>query len=132
MSRMQAAYRIHRFGGPEVLQEEWIDVPDPASGEGLIRAMAVSLNPVDVKTREGTYPLVRADRLPYVLVGTARGCWRKPGSACRASSRATPYTPSSARGRVPTAQHAAVPWKASPASRYRWISPRRRRCRWRA
>lgn len=66
MSRMQA-YRIHRFGGPEVLQEEWVDVPEPAPDEGLIRVLAASLNPVDFKTREGKYPLVRADRLPYTL-----------------------------------------------------------------
>ncbi|OZI18600.1 oxidoreductase [Bordetella genomosp. 9] len=66
MSRMQA-YRIHRFGGPEVLQEEWVDIPEPAQGEGLIRILAASLNPVDLKTREGKYPLVRADRLPYIL-----------------------------------------------------------------
>ncbi|OZI60488.1 NADP-dependent oxidoreductase [Bordetella genomosp. 11] len=66
MSRMQA-YRIHRFGGPEVLQEEWVTVPEPARNEGLIRVKAASLNPVDVKTREGKYPLVRADRLPYIL-----------------------------------------------------------------
>jgi NADPH:quinone reductase-like Zn-dependent oxidoreductase len=66
MSRMQA-YRIHRFGGPEALEEEWIPVPEPGPGEGLIRVKAASLNPVDIKTREGRYPLVRLDRLPYTL-----------------------------------------------------------------
>ncbi|HTK02337.1 MAG TPA: NADP-dependent oxidoreductase, partial [Bordetella sp.] len=65
-SRMQA-YRVHRFGGPEVLQQEWVAVPEPGRDEGLIRVKAASLNPVDFKSREGKYPLVRADRLPYIL-----------------------------------------------------------------
>jgi NADPH:quinone reductase-like Zn-dependent oxidoreductase len=61
------AYRIHRFGGPAALEQEWIDVPEPAPAEGLIRVEAASLNPVDFKTREGKYPLVRLDQLPYTL-----------------------------------------------------------------
>jgi NADPH:quinone reductase-like Zn-dependent oxidoreductase len=66
MSQMQA-YRIHRFGGPEVLQQEWIPIPVPVPGEGLIRVQAASLNPVDFKTREGRYTLVRLRQLPYTL-----------------------------------------------------------------
>ena len=47
------AVRIHRFGGPEVLQLE--DVPTPTCGPNDVRVkvFATSLNPVDFKIREG-------------------------------------------------------------------------------
>jgi NADPH:quinone reductase-like Zn-dependent oxidoreductase len=64
---MMQAFRIHHFGGPEVLQRESIEIPQPGPGEVLVRVAAASVNPVDYKTRSGRYPLVREDRLPYTL-----------------------------------------------------------------
>ncbi|CAD6538150.1 NADP-dependent oxidoreductase [Paraburkholderia sabiae] len=61
------AFRIHRFGGPEVLEADSIAVPQPGRGELLVRVLASSVNPVDIKTREGRYPLIREDALPYTL-----------------------------------------------------------------
>jgi NADPH:quinone reductase-like Zn-dependent oxidoreductase len=61
------AFRIHRFGGPEVLEADSIAVPQPGRGEVLVRVRASSVNPVDIKTREGRYPLIREDALPYTL-----------------------------------------------------------------
>ncbi|CAG9229078.1 Alcohol dehydrogenase GroES domain protein [Paraburkholderia sabiae] len=61
------AFRIHRFGGPEVLEADSIAVPQPGRGEVLVRVLASSVNPVDIKTREGRYPLIREDALPYTL-----------------------------------------------------------------
>jgi NADPH:quinone reductase-like Zn-dependent oxidoreductase len=66
METMQA-FRIHEFGGPDVLRRETIDIPQPGPGEVLVKIAAASLNPVDYKTRAGKYPLVREDRLPYIL-----------------------------------------------------------------
>lgn len=66
MSTMQA-YRIHRFGGPDVFKAENIDVPEPGAGEVLVRVRAASANPVDNKTRAGEYPMIREDKLPYTL-----------------------------------------------------------------
>jgi len=66
MSQMRA-YRIHRFGGPEVFIAEAIDVPEPGANEVLVRVRAASVNPVDIKTREGQYPAIREDKLPYTL-----------------------------------------------------------------
>lgn len=81
------AYRIHRFGGPEVLQSEKIDVPEPGANEVLVRVQTASVNPVDIKTRAGEYPLIREDRLPYTLgrdfagvverVGADVGEWKR-------------------------------------------------------
>jgi NADPH:quinone reductase-like Zn-dependent oxidoreductase len=61
------AVRIDRFGGPEVMQLVEVPVPRPADGELLVRIGAASLNPVDWKIREGRYPVVKEDRLPYAL-----------------------------------------------------------------
>lgn len=42
-----------RFGGPEVLQFEQMDVPMPAPGQVRIRVAGIGLNPIDFKTRRG-------------------------------------------------------------------------------
>jgi NADPH2:quinone reductase len=57
------AIRVHRFGGPEVLELE--EIPDPAAGPGqvLIRNQAAGVNPVDAYIRRGQY--ARLPGLPY-------------------------------------------------------------------
>ena len=66
MASMKAV-RIHGFGGIETLSHDEIDVPKPAAGEVLVRLSATSVNPVDYKMREGKFPPVQADMLPYIL-----------------------------------------------------------------
>jgi NADPH:quinone reductase-like Zn-dependent oxidoreductase len=66
METMQA-FRIHGFGGLDVLRREAIAIPQPGPDEVLVKIAAASLNPVDYKTRAGRYPLVREDRLPFTL-----------------------------------------------------------------
>jgi NADPH:quinone reductase-like Zn-dependent oxidoreductase len=61
------AYRINRFGGPEVFRREEIDMPEPGANEVLVRVRTASANPVDTKTRAGEYPLIRENKLPYTL-----------------------------------------------------------------
>lgn len=61
------AMRIHSFGGPEVIQEDEIEVRAPGDGEMLVKVMAAGVNPVDYKIRQGGFPAVKADKLPYVL-----------------------------------------------------------------
>ena len=65
--RTMHAVLIRRFGGPEVVEFAEIPVPEPRSGEVLVKVEAASLNPVDYKIRGGKYPLVKDDRLPFVL-----------------------------------------------------------------
>ncbi|MGA7326478.1 MAG: alcohol dehydrogenase catalytic domain-containing protein [Rhodomicrobium sp.] len=49
------AVRIHKFGGPEVLTIDDVPVPQPKSGEALVRLGAASVNPVDYKIRSGQF-----------------------------------------------------------------------------
>jgi NADPH2:quinone reductase len=52
---MTHAIRFHKTGGPEVLQWEEVNVPQPAPGELLIRHKAVGLNYIDTYHRSGLY-----------------------------------------------------------------------------
>lgn len=54
---MTPAIRVHRFGGPEVLQWEEVPLLAPAAGEVTIRQTAVGLNFIDTYHRSGLYPL---------------------------------------------------------------------------
>src|SRR6184192_246753 len=58
------AIRVHKFGGPEVLQLD--DVPDPKPGPGqvVVRVRAAGVNPVDTYIRSGSYAMLPT--LPYV------------------------------------------------------------------
>jgi NADPH:quinone reductase-like Zn-dependent oxidoreductase len=47
------AIRLHEFGGPEVLRNDDVPVPEPKPGEVLIRVHAVGMNPPDWYAREG-------------------------------------------------------------------------------
>lgn len=67
LPRTMHAVLIRKFGGPEVVEFAEIPQPEPRAGELLIKVEAASLNPVDYKIRGGKYPLVKDDRLPFVL-----------------------------------------------------------------
>jgi NADPH:quinone reductase len=53
---MPKAIRMHRAGGPEVLEWEEVQVGDPGPGEARVRHHAVGLNFIDVYFRTGLYP----------------------------------------------------------------------------
>jgi NADPH:quinone reductase-like Zn-dependent oxidoreductase len=72
--------RIHSFGGPERLEVETLPDPQPGPGEMLVKVAAASINPVDYKIREGAYPAVKADKLPYTLGRDISGRVEKCGA----------------------------------------------------
>jgi NADPH:quinone reductase-like Zn-dependent oxidoreductase len=74
------AMRIHRFGGPEVLQADEIEPSQPDAGQIHVRVRAASINPVDFKIRTGKYPSVKEDRLPYTLGRDISGTVEKCGA----------------------------------------------------
>ncbi len=66
---MVKAIRIHKHGGPEVMQWEDVEVPAPGQGEARIRHTAVGLNYVDTYNRSGLYP----GQLPVILGSEGAG-----------------------------------------------------------
>lgn len=67
---MTHAIRIHRTGGPEVLQWDAIAVGKPGPGQVRLRHTACGLNYIDIYMREGVYP---PGNLPAVLGMEAAG-----------------------------------------------------------
>ena len=53
---MVAAVRVHKTGGPEVLQLDDIDVPAPGPGQVKIKQYACGINFIDCYFRNGAYP----------------------------------------------------------------------------
>lgn len=49
--------RIHEVGGPEVLEIDDLDVPQPGPGDVRVRIEAAGLNFIDTYHRSGNYPL---------------------------------------------------------------------------
>jgi NADPH:quinone reductase-like Zn-dependent oxidoreductase len=60
------AVRVHRFGGPEVLQVDEVPRPRPGSGELLVRVHAAAVNPVDTGGRAGRAQDIVHARLPWI------------------------------------------------------------------
>ena len=56
------AVRVHKHGGPEVLQLETIDLPEPGPEEVRLKHKAIGVNYIDTYYRSGLYPVT----LPYV------------------------------------------------------------------
>jgi NADPH2:quinone reductase len=63
------AVRIHKPGGPEVLQYEDVELPPPAPDAVRVRHTAIGVNFIDTYHRQGLYPLP----LPAVLGSEAAG-----------------------------------------------------------
>ena len=76
------AIQIHRFGGPEVLELDHIPMPEPGSGEALVKMAYAGVNFTDIYRRGGdyaespTYPTP----LPYVLGVEGAGTVTKLGT----------------------------------------------------
>ena len=67
---MTRAIRIHRTGGPEVLQLENVDPGKPGPGQALVRHKAIGINFIDTYHRSGLYPL---PSLPHGIGGEGAG-----------------------------------------------------------
>jgi NADPH2:quinone reductase len=58
------AIRVHKFGGPEVLQLDEVADPKAGPGQVLVEIKAAGVNPVDTYIRSGNYAML--PQTPYV------------------------------------------------------------------
>lgn len=72
---MTRAVQYDRFGDPEVLRIVDVPAPEPGLGEVLIAVRAAGLNPIDVKTVTGAFPVRPAEALGRVR--DPRRWWRR-------------------------------------------------------
>ncbi len=75
------AIRVHKFGGPEVLQLDEVPDPVPGPGEVLVAIKAAGVNPADTYVRSGSYAIV--PDLPYTPGGDAAGVVQAVGTGVR-------------------------------------------------
>lgn len=61
------AVRLSWFGGPDALMIDPCEIPQPKDDEVLVRVVAASLNPVDLKIRAGKNNRVTETDLPIIL-----------------------------------------------------------------
>lgn len=73
------AIRIHRHGGPEVLQWESVEVGEPGPGEVRLKHAAIGVNFIDIYERTGLYKIA----LPVVLGKEAAGVVEALGPAVK-------------------------------------------------
>ncbi|KAI3457412.1 hypothetical protein Pfo_014075 [Paulownia fortunei] len=81
------AVLLPRFGGPEVLElRDNVTVPDLKPNEVLVRARAVSVNPLDCRMREGYGRSLFEPLLPLILGRDISGEVAAVGSSVRSHS----------------------------------------------
>jgi len=73
------AIQIQQTGGPEVLKLAEIPIPEPKSGEALVKLRASGVNFIDVYFREGRYPA----ELPFINGQEGAGVVERVGSGVR-------------------------------------------------
>lgn len=64
------AVRIRRFGDPDVLVYEDVDVPEPGEGQARVKLASIGINYIDIYQRTGQYPLELPQTLGMEAAGT--------------------------------------------------------------
>lgn len=79
MDQNMHALRYDRYGGPEEMHWRLVPVPEPEAGEVSIRVKAASINPVDIKVRQGEMKIVTGRRMPKGMGCDAAGVVERVG-----------------------------------------------------
>lgn len=82
MSGMRA-FLVDRYGGNEGVRAGEVPVPEPRDDDVLVQIHAASVNPLDLKIRDGKLKLVLPLRLPLVLGNDLAGVVTRVGARVR-------------------------------------------------
>ncbi|MGA7107018.1 MAG: quinone oxidoreductase [Terracidiphilus sp.] len=110
------AIQINSVGGPEVLQVTEVPIPEPGSGQVLIRVEAVGVNFVEIYFRKGVYKAT----LPFTPGSEAAGTVEKLGPGVTGFEEGDAVASVSVLGSyaeyalVPAAQLIKVPSRLTP------------------
>lgn len=74
------AVRYDRYGGPDVMEWRAIPEPTPGQGEVSIQVKAASINPVDIKVRQGEMKIVTGRRMPKGMGSDLAGIVQRVGT----------------------------------------------------
>jgi len=74
------AWRVHEYGGADKLRLDTMPLPEPASGQLLVKVAVASVNPIDWKTREGHLARALPIAFPRVLGRDCAGTVVETGS----------------------------------------------------
>jgi NADPH2:quinone reductase len=103
------AIRVHQTGGPDVLQLEEVDLPQPGPGEARVMLRAVGVNFIDIYQRKGQY----AGTLPFIPGSEAAGEVHALGEGVEGLAVGDPVAYAMHNGAY--ADYAVVPaWKLVP------------------
>src|SRR4029077_6868497 len=80
-SQTMKAVRIHKYGGPEVLQYEDAPRPKPKHGEVMVRVHAAGVNPVDSAIRAGQIKEIFPVTFPWIPGSDVSGVVEEVGSS---------------------------------------------------
>jgi NADPH:quinone reductase len=75
LEQTMKAIRFHSYGGPEVLKLEEIPIPEPGTGQALVRVVTAGVNFIDVYQRTGLYKTT----LPFTAGVEGAGIVEKTG-----------------------------------------------------
>ena len=90
------AIRVEEFGGPEVMKLAEVPMPEPGSGQVLVRMHAAGINPVETYIRAGTYP--RKPALPFTPGNDGAGVIEQVGADVKLRPGDRVYTAGSISG----------------------------------
>lgn len=74
---------INQFGGPERLTMQEVEMPEPRSGQVLVRIHAVGVNPVDYKIRNGSMKFITGKTFPRILGQDIAGVVEQAGKGSK-------------------------------------------------
>src|SRR5438132_3358622 len=67
------AFVVERYGGADAVRAAEVPEPQVGNDDVLVRIHAASVNPLDLRTREGAFKAILSYRVPFILGNDTAG-----------------------------------------------------------